>query len=87
MKQSEKEKVKWYLLLFLAVSLFLTAMATQQIGLNFVVIALALYIYKFGTPVLFGEYEAKRKQKIADSLVVREAAKEVLNSGELFKKK
>lgn len=87
MKQSDKGKVKWYLLLFLAVSLFLTAMATQQIALNFVVIGLALVIYKFGSPVLFGEYEEKRKQKLADSLAVREAAKEVLNSGELFKKK
>lgn len=75
MNQSEKGNLKWYLLLFLAVILFLTAMATNQMILNLVVILLAIYIYKYGNPVLFKEYDEKRKKKIEESMVVREAAK------------
>ena len=55
--------------------------------LNLVVILLAIYIYKYGNPVLFKEYDEKRKKKIEESMVVREAAKEALNSGNLFRKK
>ena len=87
MKQSEKGKVKWYLLLFIAVILFLTAMATQQLFLNVIVIGLAVYIYKYGNPILFKEYDEKRNMKLKDSMVVREAAKEALNSGNLFRRK
>lgn len=87
MKQSEKGKLKWYLLLFIAVVLFLTAMATRQVWVNVIVIALAVYIYKYGNPILFKEYDEKRKKKIEESLVVREAAKEALNSGNLFRRK
>lgn len=87
MKQSEKGKVKWYLLLFIAVILFLTAMATQQLFLNVIVIGLAVYIYKYGNPILFEEYDEKRKMKLKESMVVREAAKEALNSGNLFRRK
>ncbi|MDU5337230.1 hypothetical protein [Enterococcus sp.] len=87
MKQSEKGKVKWYLLLFIAVILFLTAMATQQLFLNVIVIGLAVYIYKYGNPILFKEYDEKRKMKLKESMVVREAAKEALNSGNLFRRK
>lgn len=87
MKQSEKGKVKWYLLLFIAVILFLTAMATQQLFLNVIVIGLAVYIYKYGNPILFKEYDEKRNMKLKESMVVREAAKEALNSGNLFRRK
>lgn len=87
MKQSEKGKVKWYLLLFIAVILFLTAMATQQLFLNVIVIGLAVYIYKYGNPILFKEYDEKRNMKHKESMVVREAAKEALNSGNLFRRK
>jgi flagellar biosynthesis protein FliP len=85
-KNKNQTKLKWYLLLFLAVSLFLIAMATRQVALNLIVIGLAIYIYQYGNPVLFESYEAKRQKKLADSLVVRQAAQEVLESGKLLKK-
>lgn len=87
MKQDEKEKLKWYLLLFLAVSLFLIALAINQMILNFIVTGMAIYIYKYGRPILFKEYEERRMQKIEDATAIRNAAKVVINSGNLFKKK
>ncbi|MGM0237784.1 MULTISPECIES: hypothetical protein [Enterococcus] len=87
MKQIEREKMKWYGLLFLAVVLFLTAMATKQVLLNLIVIGLAVYIYKYGSPILFKEYDEKRKKKLEESEAVREAAKTALQSGNLLRKK
>ncbi|MBV7389139.1 hypothetical protein KUA55_00490 [Enterococcus sp. ALS3] len=79
--------MKWYGLLFLAVVLFLTAMATKQVLLNLIVIGLAVYIYKYGSPILFKEYDEKRKKKLEESEAVREAAKTALQSGNLLRKK
>ncbi|GAX47088.1 hypothetical protein RsY01_669 [Lactococcus reticulitermitis] len=87
MKQDEKMKLKWYLLLFVAISLFFAALVMQQMILNLIVIGLALYIYKYGQPILFKAYDERRKQKIEEVTTVRQAAQEVLNSGNLFKKK
>lgn len=86
-KSKETAKLKWYLMLLLAILLFFTAMATGQLILNAVVIVLAIIIYKYGNPILFKEYDEKRKQKMEQSLAVREAAKDALNSGKLFRKK
>lgn len=80
------QKFKWYAALFLAVSLFLTAMLTGNLLYNLAAIGLAIVIYKYGNPVLFKEYDARKKEKLAQSQLIRDAAEQTLQSGKLFKK-
>lgn len=79
-------KLKWLLLLFLAIALFILALFTGQTSLNLIVIGLAICIYKYGNPILFKEYDEKRKKQLEESRLVQEAVHETLQSKKLFKK-
>ncbi|MEG0078198.1 hypothetical protein [Enterococcus sp.] len=80
------EKFKWYVLLMVAIGLFATNLFMQNLLINFVVIVLAGFIYHYGSPILFKEYNERQKQKLQASQEIREATREVLSSGKLFKK-
>lgn len=83
---NQVSKVKWMLLLFLAIGLFIMALFTGYLFLNVIVIGLAVYIYKYGNPILFKEYDEKRRKQLAESRVIQEAVQETLQSKKLFKK-
>lgn len=85
-KNRERKKLKWLGLLFLAIAAFISALATGQIIFNVVAIALAVYIYKFGNPILFKEYDEKRRCKYEEAQVVREAAQKAVMQKKIFKK-
>lgn len=80
------EKVKWMVLLFIAILLFTISLFTGYVYLNIITIPLALYIYKQGNPILFKEYNEKQKEKREQSKQVQDAMKETITSGKLFKK-
>ncbi|OJG23578.1 hypothetical protein RU98_GL001833 [Enterococcus caccae] len=48
---------------------------------------LSFVIYKYGNPVLFKEYDDRKKQKYKEYQVVQEAAKKAIRTGKLLKKK
>ncbi|MGX7417289.1 hypothetical protein ACWOFR_00655 [Carnobacterium gallinarum] len=81
-----REKTKWFSLLMIAILLFIVALLTQLYVLNLIVIVLAVYIYKYGNPVLFKEYDAKRKVQYQQYQTVQKAAQESLRQGSIFKK-
>lgn len=81
------KKFKWYLLLFLDLGLFLLNLSLQNVGLSLLIIVIVAVIYRYGSPILFKEYDDKRKRKLEESQEVRKAANQVLASGEFLKKK
>lgn len=85
-QENQAGKVKYTLLLFLALGLFILALYTGQTILNVIVIGLGGYIYKNGNPILFKEYNEKRKKQLEESRMVQEAVKETIQSKKLFKK-
>lgn len=86
-KRSEnKEKTKWLFVLFLAIISFILAFMTQQIIFNFIAIGLAICVYKYGNPVLFKEYDERRRKKYEEAMQVRQAAQTAITSKKIFKK-
>lgn len=81
------QKGKWLVLLFVDILLFIVAMATNNTPLYFLVILLSFFIYRKGNPVLFKEYDDRKKQKYEEYKIVQEAAKETIHTGKLLKKK
>lgn len=81
-----KDKAKWMFLLFIALTCFVIALTTHQVVFNLIAISLAIYIYKFGNPVLFKEYDERRKAKYEESIEVRNAARTAITSRKIFKK-
>lgn len=61
-KRENKEKTKWFAVLFLAILSFILAFLTQQILFNLIAIGLAIIVYKYGNPVLFKEYDERRRK-------------------------
>ncbi|WP_167630440.1 hypothetical protein [Listeria valentina] len=86
MTKKNKEKTKWLFILFLAIVSFILAFMTQQLLFNFIAIGLAICVYKFGNPILFKEYDARRKKKYEEAMQVRNAARTVIVNKKLFKK-
>ncbi|MBO0410397.1 hypothetical protein P7E02_18490 [Enterococcus hulanensis] len=86
-KRSEnKEKTKWLFVLFLAIISFILAFMTQQIIFNFIAIGLAICVYKYGNPVIFKEYDERRRKKYEEAMQVRQAAQTAITSKKIFKK-
>ncbi|GAA2917806.1 hypothetical protein P7H46_00665 [Enterococcus pseudoavium] len=85
-KKENKEKTKWLFILFLAIVSFILAFTTQQLIFNLIAIVLAIFVYKYGNPVLFKEYDERRKQKYQAAMQVREAAQTAITSKKIFKK-
>lgn len=85
-QENQASKVKYMLLLFLALGLFIVAIYTGQLILNVIVMGLGAYIYKNGSPILFKEYNEKRKKQLKESQMVQEAVRETIQSKKLFKK-
>lgn len=86
-KRSEnKEKTKWLFVLFLAIISFILASMTQQIIFNFIAIGLAICVYKYGNPVIFKEYDERRRKKYEEAMQVRQAAQTAITSKKIFKK-
>jgi len=86
-KRSEnKEKIKWLFVLFLAIISFILAFMTQQIIFNFIAIGLAICVYKYGNPVIFKEYDERRRKKYEETMQVRQAAQTAITSKKIFKK-
>lgn len=81
-----KEKAKWTVLLFIAVTLFLIGLSTGLIYLNIGSIIIAFFIYKKGNAVLFKEYDERRKEKYEKAMVVREATKKAILTKKIFNK-
>ncbi|MGO2891551.1 MAG: hypothetical protein ACTIC2_06190 [Enterococcus devriesei] len=84
--KENKEKTKWLLVLFLAIISFLLAFMTQQLIFNFIAIILAICVYKYGNPILFKEYDDRRKRKYKEAMEVRNAAQTTITSKRIFKK-
>lgn len=84
--KENKEKAKWLVVLFLAIISFLLAFMTQQLIFNFIAIILAICVYKYGNPILFKEYDGRRKQKYKEAMEVRKAAQTAITSKKIFKK-
>lgn len=82
----DSEKMKWYFVLLLAIGLFIANLSLQNLLVNIVIIILSVLLYRFGSPILFKEYNQRQKQKMNDSDEIRKAANQVLTSGKLFKK-
>ena len=76
----KSEKIKWQLLLFLAIGCYLLALVTQQYLFNVVAIGLAVCVYKYGSPVLFKEYDERKKKKEEEAAKVREAGQTILRN-------
>lgn len=86
-KRSEnKEKTKWLFVLFLAIISFILSFMTQQIIFNFIAIGLAICVYKYGNPVIFKEYDERRRKKNEEAMQVRQAAQTAITSKKIFKK-
>lgn len=85
--KNNAEKAKWMGLLFLALGLFILALLTHNSFLNLIVIGLSVYIYKYGNPILFKEYDAKRQAQYQQYQMVQKAASEATRSGSLFRSK
>ncbi|WP_086314715.1 hypothetical protein A5821_002325 [Enterococcus sp. 7F3_DIV0205] len=81
------QKGKWMILLFVDSLLFILALSINIVPLYFLVMLLSFVIYKYGNPVLFKEYDDRKKQKYKEYQVVQEAAKKVIRTGKLLKKK
>ncbi|WP_375180394.1 hypothetical protein [Enterococcus rotai] len=81
------QKGKWMLMLFTDILLFILALSINITPLYFLVMILSFYIYKNGNAVLFKEYDERKKQKYEEYKVVQDAAKEVIRTGNLLKKK
>lgn len=84
--KENKEETKWLLVLFLAIISFLLAFMTQQLIFNFIAIILAICVYKYGNPILFKEYDDRRKRKYKEAMEVRNAAQTAITSKRIFKK-
>ncbi|MBU5365572.1 hypothetical protein KQI33_09335 [Enterococcus devriesei] len=84
--KENKEKTKWLLVLFLAIISFLLAFMTQQLIFNFIAIISAICVYKYGNPILFKEYDDRRKRKYKEAMEVRNAAQTAITSKRIFKK-
>lgn len=84
--KENNEKTKWLLVLFLAIISFLLAFMTQQLIFNFIAIILAICVYKYGNPILFKEYDDRRKRKYKEAMEVRNAAQTAITSKRIFKK-
>ena len=82
--KENKEKTKWLLVLFLAIISFLLAFMTQQLIFNFIAIILAICVYKYGNPILFKEYDDRRKRKYKEAMEVRNAAQTTITSKRIF---
>lgn len=85
-QENQASKVKYMLLLFLALGLFIVAIYTGKLILNVIVMGLGAYIYKNGSPILFKEYNEKRNKQLKESQMVQEAVRETIQSKKLFKK-
>ncbi|MGM0168385.1 hypothetical protein IGI39_004140 [Enterococcus sp. AZ135] len=85
-KKENREKTKWLVVLFLAIVSFILAFITQQLIFNFAAIGLAVCVYKYGNPVLFKEYDDRRKKKYEEAMQVRNAAQTAITSKKIFKK-
>lgn len=59
------EKGRWTALLFCDLLLFLLALSVNNYLLYLIVMLLSLWIYKEGNPIIFKEYEERKKQKLA----------------------
>lgn len=85
-KREKSKKAKWLILLFMAILNFFLAFMTQQLIFNVVAIALAICIYKYGNPILFKEYDERKKKKYEEAMQVRNAAQTAITSKKIFKK-
>lgn len=81
-----KSKFFWYIVLFLAISLFGFSLMYQQPLINFIVIILALCIFKYGDDIIFAEFNKKRTEKKRKGMQLTEATRTIMQDGRLFKK-
>jgi hypothetical protein len=59
---------------------------TQKLIFNAIAISLAICVYKYGNPILFKEYDERRKKRYEEALQVRDAAQTAITSRRIFKK-
>lgn len=59
------QKTFWYLMLSVSVALFVATIVSNNILLLFLSLALAFLVRIKGNRILFGAYDQKRKDKIA----------------------
>lgn len=85
-KANQKEKIKWLFFLSVATLSFMLALLTQKIIFNLVAIVVAVYIYKNGNPILFKEYDEKKRMQYKETQKIREAVKEIISSNRIVKK-
>lgn len=74
------EKAKWTALLFCDLLLFLFALNINNYFLYFIVILLSLWIYKEGNPIIFKEYEERKKQKLVEYQKIKDSASSTVKS-------
>ncbi|AUB51554.1 hypothetical protein [Enterococcus mundtii] len=76
----KSEKIKWQLLLLLAIGCYLLALVTQQYLFNVVAIGLAVCVYKYGNPVLFKEYDEWKKKQDEEASKIRAAVQTIIRN-------
>lgn len=81
-----KTKFFWYVLVLLAISLFVLSLSYAQPLLNVLVILLAICFYKYGDQVIFSEYNKKREWKKRQGEEINTATRTIIQEGRLFKK-
>lgn len=87
MNKQRTEKTKWLLLLFVTILLFIVGLYTKIVAINVIVIGMSIYIYKYGNPVLFKEYDEKKKINKKQAMAVQKAAQEAIRTKKIFKTK
>lgn len=84
--EENKAKTKYLLIVMLALILFVLGLITSNLIYTISALILASFGYLKGDNVLFKEYNANRKKKLEESQKVRDAQKQIVKDGSLFKK-
>ena len=74
----EKKKATWYLILLLNIFIFIIALRTNVLLFNLLSISLSIIIYKYGSPIMFKEYNEKKKAKELELEKIKFANKEII---------
>lgn len=80
-----REKIKWSLLLLVAILSFMLSLITGNLIFNIIAIGLAIVIYKNGDEILFSSLNKKNKEKREKAKILQEASRTIIKEGRLKK--
>lgn len=70
-----KNNIKWYIILFIALIFFLIGLNTGQYLYNIITIILAFIVYKFGYKSMFADFDQKQNEKRKQADIIYSALK------------